>query len=273
MFGRYTMLLLCLPLVACAAKDARLCADGTADPKTAIAACTHLLQRAGQDDAVRATWYANRAQHTQRMGALDDAITDYGEAIRIEPENAAHYVGRGAALGIAGKLDLALRDFDRAITLDPDFPEAHMNRAKVFSDTNRFAEAVRAYDRALSLTEKYWYVYDGRCWVRAVIGQDLKGALSDCERALTMQPGAANALNNRGLVHYRMQRYADSVADYTASIAADSNVASSYYMRGLARHAMGERATAQVDIAEGLRREPGVAKRYAGYGIVAPTSE
>jgi tetratricopeptide (TPR) repeat protein len=85
-----------------------------------------------------------------------------------------------------------------------------------------------------------------------------------------MQPGAGNPYNNRGLVYYRMKRYADSVVAYTASIAADPEVASSYYMRGLARRALGEQAAADADIAEGLRREPGVAERYAGYGIAYP---
>ena len=46
----------------------------------------------------------------------------------------------------------------------------------------------------------------------------------------------------------------------------DPAVASSYYMRGRAKQAIND-PTAADDVARGMRLEPGVAQRYAGYGI------
>jgi len=56
----------------------------------------------------------------------DKAITDFDEAIRLDPEAAASYYNRGVAL--LGRenldkenLDKAVRDFDKANRLDPAY--------------------------------------------------------------------------------------------------------------------------------------------------------
>ena len=77
----------------------------------------------------------------------------------------------------------------------------------------------------------------------------------------------ANHLNSRGFVHFRLRHFELAIRDYDAAIAAEPKVASSFYVRGLARAQQGDRRGADADLAAAVALDPGVAARYAGYGV------
>ena len=59
--------------------------------------------------------------------------------------------------------------------------------------------------------------YNNRCWTLAATG-DLLRALEDCEEALRISLGLADALNSRGLVNLKMGRTSDSIRDYSEAL-------------------------------------------------------
>lgn len=245
--------------------DAVLCADGKAAVETAILACTRLIESGRYNDAGRAIWATNRGLHEQRAGYLAEAIKDFDEAIRLRPNDVNLYLSRGATYGMSEQLDKAIADFDHALVLDPDSGIAYMNRATAENRKGERAASLGDYDKAVGLIPENWMAWDGRCWVRAIIGQDLEGALADCKKAMELQPSAANTLNTLGFILYRQGRFEDAIASYDESIARDPNVASSYYMRGLARRKLNRDASG--DLAKALTLEPGIRERYHEYGI------
>jgi tetratricopeptide (TPR) repeat protein len=262
---------LCLALSACsnaaADPDAVTCADANAAADAAVQACTRLLESGKYDASGRVAWLSNRGMHRQKAGRFDEAAEDFSEAISLAPDDARLYLARGATHGMAGQVDQALLDFDRTIELDPKSGFGHMNRATALEKLGRYADSAASYDTAIALVPDQWDAWDGRCWVRAIVGKDLDGALADCERALQLRPDAANTLNTRGFVLFRQGRFKDAIASYNDSIRRDPKVASSYYVRGLARQASGE--DGRDDIAKALSLEPAIEQRYAGYGINA----
>ena len=50
---------------------------------------------------------------------FDKALSEYDEAIRLDPKNGMAYCCRGAALTGKGEFDKAIASFDEAIRLDP----------------------------------------------------------------------------------------------------------------------------------------------------------
>ncbi len=254
--------------VGCADGDASQCANGGINPEAGIVACSRLIERDRGDAASLVNWHANRGQHRLRANHAEAAIRDFERAIELKPEDAEVVLLRGIAYDMAGRREESLRDFDRAIVLAPDLFAGHMNRGKVLSETNRFREALAAYDRAIALNPDEWTARDGRCWVRAVLAEDLDGARADCDSAVRDASGEGNPFNNRGLVNYRSKQYQTAIDDYTASIALAPDVASSYYVRGLAHRALGQREAADDDMRKALAIEPGIVDRYASYGVV-----
>ena len=245
--------------------DAVLCADGKAAVETAVLACTRLIESGRYSESGRVAWLTNRGLHEQRGGHLAEAIKDFDEAVRLRPNYVGLYLARGATYGMSEDLDKAIADFDRALELDPNSGIAYMNRATARNRKGDRTESLSDYDKAIELIPENWMAWDGRCWVRAIIGKDLDGALADCDKASELQPGAANTMNTRGFILYRQGRFEEAIASYDASIARDPNAASSYYMRGLARSKLDQDSSG--DLTKALSMEPGIRERYAGYGI------
>lgn len=92
---------------------------------------------------------------TYRKGNFADSIQAYDEAIRLDPEYAAAWNGKGKALIRYGTIEQALACFDEAIRLDPDFVEAWYNKGKALSSLGNDTGAVMAYDEAIRLDPEF----------------------------------------------------------------------------------------------------------------------
>ena len=108
----------------------------------------------------------NRAgvEHFEQ-GRIEEAITEYSEAIRLEPEYAAAYYNRGQAYFTLGQAKLAIQDYDEAIRLSPDRPElplVYVGRAMAYTLLGEDEEALRDIGRAVELG------YDARRLVAAI---------------------------------------------------------------------------------------------------------
>lgn len=104
---------------------------------------------------------------------------------------------------------------------------------------------------------------------RAILGR-LKDALADCNRALELKPGDADALDTRGFTYLKMKSYDAAIANYNAALKAKPKLAPSLYGRGGAKLAKGNAASGGADIAAARKIDPGVADELARYGIKKP---
>lgn len=62
------------------------------------------------------------------LGQDQQAIKDYNEAIRQEPDNASAYSNRGVAYHKLGQYQQAIEDYNEAIRREPDDALAYYNR-------------------------------------------------------------------------------------------------------------------------------------------------
>lgn len=80
------------------------------------------------------------------------AILDYGEAIRLEPQNAADsYHNRGTVYGNLGQYEQAIKDYDQAIRLDPEYAPAYANRALAYALSGDDTAALEDVDQAVRI--------------------------------------------------------------------------------------------------------------------------
>lgn len=218
---------------------------------------------------------------------IPGAFADYGEAIRLAPDN-IEYLRQRAALYRRTRQPLrAVEDIDRLLKLKPDDVDALMMRAEmgrrldhkadVRSDVDAaaaaapkpsdrrlelagFYEAMDAYPEAVAQYDLWIAAHpddnrrpmalNGRCWTRALANIELDRALKDCNAALSAMPHTAAILDSRGMVRLRMGDYAHALADYDEALKTMTKSAWTYYGRGIAALRLGRTAEGEADIAK-----------------------
>ena len=63
--------------------------------------------------------YANRGVSWYKEGDFNKAISDFDEALKINPQFAGAYNGRGSSWASKGEFDKALEDFSAALKINP----------------------------------------------------------------------------------------------------------------------------------------------------------
>jgi tetratricopeptide (TPR) repeat protein len=245
-----------------------------------------------------AAGYSTRGAVFASKRDLDHALADFDKAVSMAP-NEAHYVYQRAMVHLAkGQPLLAATDIDKAIALAPKDPEPRMMRARMrlmakdpagaledlkiadaalapsadarmqlaamYDSAETYAPALASYDQWLrSHPEDHGRAsaYNGRCWARALMNQDLDKALSDCDAALHLHPGEAAYLDSRALVHVRRGEYDKAIVDYNAAVAGQPRNAWSLYARSLAERHAGQAAQADTDRTAALAINPRVIER------------
>ena len=99
------------------------------DPEIAIPACTVLIENGITADAeLFPHIIAQRAAAYALKYEYDRAIKDFNHAIKLRPDRAAFFDGRGLAHANRLNFELAIKDYDQAIKLEPQRATAFYHR-------------------------------------------------------------------------------------------------------------------------------------------------
>ena len=158
------------------------------------------------------SFYNNRGWDFYQKKDYDKAISDFNDAIKLNPNSALAYFNRGITYGDKKEYDKAISDFNDAIRLDPNSALGYFNRGIAYAGKREYDEAI-----------------------------------SDFNDAIRLDPNSALAYNNRGSFYYGKKEYDKAVSDYNDAIRLNPNYALAYYNRGLVYREQGNNAQAQAE--------------------------
>ncbi len=231
-------------------------------------ACGEVILSAVVTDERRAQALMVRGILRSQAGQQARAISDFGLALRVNPRLARVYVERGLVHHARGAYDAAIADYDVALQLEPSYALAAERRQQSLSARGEASlSQLDAISQAIEADPNNSALWNSRCWERAVRGVELEFALSDCDRALSLNPDDANAYDSRGLVHLKRGEPQAAMIDYDAAVTLEPNFAHFLYGRGVARVRAGMIAEGEADLEAARRMEPGVVDQYRAYGI------
>jgi tetratricopeptide (TPR) repeat protein len=260
------------------------------------------------DEPKDAAAYSRRGTAFAARRDFQHAIADLTQACELAPEEPNYFYERGIAHRDSGQPIPALADFDQAIKIKFDHVPALAARAELRLRNGDAAAAVEdldAADRAAAkeadvrfrLALDYQHAdlmpqsvaqYDlwiaahaddarlgaalgNRCWAKALLGQDLKTALTDCNSALDRigkkNAGSAAILLSRGVVRLRLGDYDKSIADFDAALSLHPKSAWSLYGRGIAKIRRNQAAEGQADMSAAAAVWAPIADDFAKRGI------
>ena len=87
----------------------------------------------GGDSDKAAEHYVQGTVYTA-VGQWQNAIKEFDESIRLDPEAADAYNNRGAVYAELNQFQKAIHDYDEAIRIEPDLSDAYYNRAIAYGD-------------------------------------------------------------------------------------------------------------------------------------------
>ncbi len=260
------------------------------------------------DEPKDAAAYSRRGTAFAARRDFQHAIADLDRACELAPDEPNYFYERGIARRDSGQPIPALADFDQAIKIKFDHVPALAARAELRLRNGDEAAAVtdlEAADQAAAKEADVRYrlgldyqhadlmpqsvaQYDlwiaahaddarlgaalgNRCWAKALLGQDLKSALKDCDSALgrigKKNAGSAAIFLSRGVVRLRLGDYDKSIADFDAALALRPESAWSLYGRGVARIRRKYAVEGQADMSAAAAVSPSIADDFARRGI------
>ena len=97
------------------ADDWQLCIAN--QPDQVLAACSAVIDQRGRDDVELSRAYVIRGEWYRLRNRNDEALTDFDEALKLDPKSYNAIAGRGVVLGQKGQIQDALAHYERAIAL------------------------------------------------------------------------------------------------------------------------------------------------------------
>ncbi len=95
-------------------------------------------------------------------GRWEEAITEFDEAIRLNPRDVLAYYNRAIAYHNFGEYERAIEDYDKALGFSPRDAFAYNHRADAYHKLGAYQRAVNAYDEALGIFPGLVGAYAGR---------------------------------------------------------------------------------------------------------------
>ncbi len=260
------------------------------------------------DEPADAAAYARRGAASTGRRDYAHALADLTRACELSPNEAEYFYQRGVAYWENSQSVPAMADFNRAIELQPDYLSARMSRsellmgnkdepgavadldaadriapkqadirytlAQLYRRTDRLGPALVQYDLWITNhpdDSKMAQALSARCWLRALQGQELDQALSDCNAAYRRVDKSTRAvagiLDGRGLVRLRMGDYDKAVLDYDDSLKINPDSAWAFYGRGIAKIRLKKNTQGEADLAQASTMSSTVADDFKRRGI------
>ena len=124
----------------------------------------------------------NRGVYLQLQEQQEEAISQFDEAIQLDPRHVGAYNNRGIAYQNLGQYDQAIQDYDEAIRLNPQNTMTYNNRGSVYHTLGQHRRAIQDYDEAIRLSPQLAAAYNNRGGAYARLGQ-AANAKADQEKA------------------------------------------------------------------------------------------
>ena len=255
-------------------------------------------------EPTRADEFFRRGAADVARGDYAHALADLQRACEMNPQEPKYFLERATVYWYTQQKDRSDADIDTALKLKPDYLDARLWRAHrelTRHDTVAAIADLDAADRAalaqenmrLALASLYQHaeafpqaikqytlwidshgqdvrllsVYTKRCWARALSGQELDQALSDCHQTLHVAWREPVALATRGLVYLRLGQFSSAISDYDAALKQRPKNAWALYGRGLAESKLNKTAAAATDFNAANAINSHIAADFEKHGI------
>lgn len=197
---------------------------------------------------------------------IDNAISDYSKAIEVNPKDVVAYNRRGVAYKIKKEYDRAIENYSKALEVNSSYVKALGNRGDAYSLKGEHERAITDYNAVLQISplDDRAYHYRGVAWYGK---GEYDKAIADYNKAIEIKPQYADVYINRGLAYFVKREYDKAIADYNKVFEINPKNSDAFTSRGLAYFAKGEYEQAIKDYNKAIELNPTSDEAYNNRGI------
>ncbi len=178
-------------------------------------------------------------QEYEKPENIENAIAEFTQAIKIDPNYALAYAGLGDAYWMEFTwLDKgnevvarATQNCEKALSLNPQLVEAHICLGTILNGTGKYDKAVNEFKQAVESNRQSDAALRGLADAYEKLG-NFSGAESAYKEAIAVRPNYWAVYHWLGLFYYDQARYADSVAMFKREILLAPDNYLSYFTLG-----------------------------------------
>jgi tetratricopeptide (TPR) repeat protein len=163
-------------------------------------------------DRTFANAYNNRGLAYNDKGEYDKALEDLNTSIQLDPTSASAYSNRGISWFNKGAYDKAIQDYNEALRLDPSFATIYTNRGSAWNEKGAYDKAIQDYNEALRLDPTYTNAYGGRGATYMTKGE-LDKAIADFDEAARLNPDYPPIYISRAYAYVAKNDHHHAIAD------------------------------------------------------------
>jgi tetratricopeptide (TPR) repeat protein len=183
--------------------------------------------------------YNNLGSIRQRQGRIEEAVSDFEKAVKIQPGSPEALDSLGEALTTLGKSDEAIADLLAATRIRPTFVKAHIDLGSALMSAGRVEQSAAQFQEALRLDP----------------------ASSDAEYRL------AGALMNEGLPQEALPHFRNALPALVDTVRRNPDDADSHYNLGEVYAMMGRPAEAVSEFSLAVRLRPDDPEAHFNLGL------
>jgi serine/threonine protein kinase/tetratricopeptide (TPR) repeat protein len=152
-------------------------------------------------------------------GQYREAITEYQQALELEPGSETAFLGLALAYEHQGAITEAEQTYQRAIESHPNSPYTYNSLGTFYLRREQYAKAVQMFQKVIALAPEGHaaYVNLGATYVNMDRNAD---AIEPLKKSIAIRPTVA-AYVNLGAAYFGLNRFADEAAAYEEAIKLD----------------------------------------------------
>ena len=206
--------------------------------------------------------YNNRGDVYYGQGKYDNALSDYTEAIKLNHKYTEAYYNRGLAYYEKKEYDKALEDFDQAIKLNPDYAMAYYKRGNIFFyNKDETDKGITDFDRVIELNPDYYQAYYDR-GVAFLSKDEYDKSFADFSKAIELNSQYGAPYYGRGRIYYERKDYDNAIKDLGQAIKINQQFYDAYFWRGRAYTEKEMYYSASSDLGKAIELNPQYADAY-----------
>lgn len=259
-------------------------------PDLQISGCTSIILGGRETINNLSIAFNNRGNGYTLKKDDDKALSDFNQALRINPKNSLTFRNRANVHRRAKRYDSALSDYNDAIRLKPDYARAYDDRGDMYLEQKQFDLAIDSYEQAVKFepgNAVFWAdlgVGRVRKWGaryrtiedemdeaegrNATLRAELSRANDDLNQAIKLKPDSDWALRNRCFLNVLRKLFNDAIQDCSEAIRVDPTSAYAWHWRGYSFLQQKKYVQAISDADEAVRLGPSEAERWNFRGNV-----